>query len=123
MTTSDLRKIAAAALAASAAAFLAIFLAHAEAAKETGRADAGRTIANALCVDCHAIEAGATSSSDTKAPPFAAFVTHEKLTSTAIAGWLTSSHPAMPDFALTAEQRADLIAYIKSLVLKPAPAK
>lgn len=84
-----------------------------------GSAEAGRSYANAVCAECHSIEAGAKSSPNIAAPPFASFVTSQKLTAGAIDGWLTSSHRAMPDFAVPVEKRADLIAYIKSLALKP----
>lgn len=82
-------------------------------------AAAGRTFANAACAECHAIEAGAKSSPNIKAPPFATLVTHVKLTAKDIEGWLVSSHKDMPDFAVAADKRADLIVYIKSLALKP----
>jgi len=84
-----------------------------------GNADAGHTYANAVCAPCHAIEAGQKSSPEVKAPPFSAMVTNVKLTSQDIEGWLTSSHKEMPDFSVPAGKRADLIAYIKSLALKP----
>ena len=84
-----------------------------------GSADAGHTYANAVCAPCHAIEAGQKSSPEVKAPPFSAMVTNVKLTSQDIEGWLTSSHKEMPDFSVPAGKRADLIAYIKSLALKP----
>ncbi|MBL8883643.1 MAG: hypothetical protein JNL45_11390 [Hyphomicrobium sp.] len=84
-----------------------------------GSADAGHTYANAVCAPCHAIEAGQKSSPEVKAPPFSAMVTNVQLTSHDIEGWLTSSHKEMPDFSVPADKRADLIAYIKSLALKP----
>ncbi|MCB1485570.1 MAG: hypothetical protein KDJ17_11835 [Hyphomicrobiaceae bacterium] len=84
-----------------------------------GSADAGHSYANAVCSKCHAIEAGQKSSPEIKAPPFSTMVTNVKLTSQDIEGWLTSSHKEMPDVAVPADKRADLIAYIKSLALKP----
>lgn len=87
-------------------------------AAPVGSADTGRTFANAVCAECHAIEAGAKSSPNSKAPPFASLVSAAKLTAQDIEGWLVSSHKEMPDFAVPADKRADLIAYIKSLALK-----
>lgn len=93
--------------------------ASARAESATGNAETGRVFANATCAECHAIEAGAKSSPNVKAPPFATFVKSAKLTPSAIEGWLTSSHAAMPDLAVPADKRADLIAYIESLAVKP----
>lgn len=93
--------------------------AQADPASETGQADVGRVYANAVCAPCHAIEAGAKASPNLKAPPFSTFVTSARLTSAAIEGWLTASHANMPDLAVPADKRADLIAYIRSLALKP----
>ncbi|HMN38849.1 MAG TPA: hypothetical protein PKD49_14210 [Hyphomicrobium sp.] len=83
-----------------------------------GSAGAGHTYANAVCAQCHAIEAGQKSSPEVKAPPFSTMVRNAKLTPHGIDGWLVSSHKDMPDFSVPAEKRADLIAYIKSLALK-----
>lgn len=84
-----------------------------------GSAEAGHVFANAVCAECHSIEPGAKSSPNVKAPPFATLVKSEKLTPSAIEGWLRSSHASMPDFSVPAEKRADIIAYIESLALKP----
>lgn len=95
------------------------FSLQAEEETANGSADAGHTYANAVCAPCHAIEANQKSSPEAKAPPFSAMVRNVKLTSQDIEGWLTSSHKEMPDFSVPAGKRADLIAYIKSLALKP----
>jgi mono/diheme cytochrome c family protein len=86
---------------------------------EKGSADAGRVYANAACSNCHAIERGAKSSPEVNAPPFAVMINKVQLTPAQIEGWLTSSHANMPDLAVPPDKRADLVAYIESLVLKP----
>lgn len=100
------------------AAMLAPAVAHAQETAK-GSADAGRTFANAVCAECHSIERGAKSSPNIKAPPFSAMIKSVKLTPDQIEGWLTSSHTFMPDFSVPADKRADIIAYIESLALKP----
>jgi hypothetical protein len=42
-----------------------------------------------------------------------------QLTPAQIEGWLTSSHANMPDLQVPGDKRADLVAYIGSLMLKP----
>lgn len=84
-----------------------------------GDAAAGKAYANAACANCHSIEPGAKSSPEINAPPFAVMIDKVKLTPAQIEGWLTSSHANMPDLSVPADKRADLIAYIESLMLKP----
>ncbi len=91
--------------------------AWAEGAK--GDVAAGKAYANAACANCHSIEPGAKSSPEINAPPFAVMIEKVKLTPAQIEGWLTSSHANMPDLAVPADKRADLIAYIESLMLMP----
>lgn len=91
--------------------------ASAETAK--GDAAAGKVYANSACANCHSIEPGAKSSPDVNAPPFAVMINKVQLTPAQIEGWLTSSHANMPDLQVPADKRADLIAYIESLMLKP----
>lgn len=106
-----------AALAALAALAACALPARAEQVK--GDAAAGKVYANAACANCHGIEPGAKSSPEINAPPFAVMIDKVKLTPAQIEGWLTSSHANMPDLAVPADKRADLIAYIESLMLKP----
>lgn len=84
-----------------------------------GNAEIGRNVADAVCSECHAIEPGGRISPDADAPPFARMMTSQHLTPSVLEGWLTSSHALMPDVVLPEQRRADLIAYIESLALKP----
>lgn len=86
-------------------------------ASEDGDKNLGRAFAEAKCADCHAIEPGAKSSPELKAPPFSQMMTSEKLTTEQIEGWLVSSHKNMPAVTVPQEARANLVAYIKSLAL------
>jgi cytochrome c2 len=100
-------------------AMLAALSPSAWADESKGNAAAGKVYANAACANCHAIEPGAKSSPEIDAPPFAVMIDKVRLTPAQIEGWLTSSHANMPDLAVPADKRADLIAYIESLMLKP----
>ena len=84
-----------------------------------GDAAAGKVYANAACANCHSIEPGAKSSPEVNAPPFAIMINKVQMTPAQIEGWLTSSHASMPDLQVPADKRADLVAYIESLMLKP----
>ena len=91
----------------------------AEDAKSDGNAGLGRSYARAACAGCHGVEATATSSPNIKAPPFVKMAKSPKLTLSEIDGWLTSSHASMPAVKVAPERRADIIAYIQSLAVKP----
>jgi cytochrome c2 len=84
-----------------------------------GSAGTGQTYARDVCAECHSVEPGAKSSPEVKAPPFAVIAKDHGLTVSDIEGWLVSSHRHMPDFSVPPGKRADLIAYIKSLAVKP----
>lgn len=90
-----------------------------EATKSDGNAGLGQSYARAACAGCHGVEATATSSPNIKAPPFIKMAKSAKLTMSEIDGWLISSHPNMPAVRVAPERRADLIAYIQSLAVKP----
>lgn len=100
-------------------AVLAVIIPPALAQSSTGDAAAGKSYANAACANCHSIEPGAKTSPEINAPPFAVMIGKVKLTPAQIEGWLTSSHANMPDLSVPPDKRADLVAYIESLMLKP----
>jgi mono/diheme cytochrome c family protein len=85
--------------------------------------EAGRALAEEVCSACHAVEAGAGMIGQRLTLPWEAGValTFEDIgntvgvTEAALQVWLTSNHPTMPDFVLTDEEIADVVAYILSL--------
>jgi mono/diheme cytochrome c family protein len=95
---------------------LAAFASAAE-ARTAGDKNLGRAVAEAKCANCHSIEPGAKSSPEFSAPPFAEMITQKQLTGDEIEGWLMSSHNKMPSLTIPPDGRANLVAYIKSLVL------
>jgi cytochrome c len=81
-----------------------------------GRPEAGRGLAQANCARCHAI--GRTGGSPfAAAPPFRTIHRRypvEQLAE-ALAEGIETGHPAMPEFALSQTQIADLVAYLRTL--------
>jgi len=85
--------------------------------------EAGRALAEEVCSACHVVEAGAGMIGARMSLPFEAGValTFEDIgntlgvTEAVLQVWLTSNHPTMPDFVLTDEEIADVVAYILSL--------
>ena len=84
-------------------------------AGEAGDPQKGLAFAKMVCADCHAVQAKEEISPNIKAPSFAMIAKSGLVTKREIAAWIQSSHPDMPDFKLTPEQRADVTAYIESL--------
>jgi mono/diheme cytochrome c family protein len=77
--------------------------------------DNGLRLAQGVCADCHSVRAHEPRSPDPQAPTFQALASTPGMTSTALTVALTTAHAGMPMLRLTADERADLIAYILSL--------
>lgn len=75
----------------------------------------GLTYAKKVCAECHGVEAVDDQSPNTAAPTFKAVVNTRGMTGTALAVWLQSPHPSMPELILPEADRNDVIAYILSL--------
>lgn len=89
-------------------------------AEEAGDAGRGASYAQKICAECHAVLSGESYSPDPQAPPFQVVAETTGMTHRALAVWLQSSHPNMPNIMLEAGDRDDVIAYIMSLKpLKP----
>jgi mono/diheme cytochrome c family protein len=96
--------------------FLALFIATGQArAQEAGNPAHGLILAQQVCSECHAVLRGEARSPSSKAPTFAELASTPGMTSAALFVALTTPHAGMPMFRLTAEQRADVIAYVLSL--------
>jgi mono/diheme cytochrome c family protein len=78
-------------------------------------AQEGRALAQQVCADCHAVLPDEARSPKAGAPTFPQVAAAPGMTATALTVALTTPHAGMPMFRLTAEQRADVIAYILSL--------
>jgi mono/diheme cytochrome c family protein len=98
------------------AAALLPFAAHSQ---DPGDAKQGLTFALSHCAECHAVTAAQEKSPNPAAPSFSSVAHTSGMTGTALAAWLQTSHPTMPNLIINAEDRHNIIAYILSL--KPLP--
>ncbi|MGZ3272509.1 MAG: c-type cytochrome [Caulobacteraceae bacterium] len=91
------------------------------AAASPASVERGRRLAEAHCKACHTI-AGRKPSPVSGAPPFAEFQQRspERGLDEIFADGMASSHPPMPSFLGSADQRQDLLDYVRS-VQAPAP--
>jgi len=88
-------------------------------AQEFGNSKLGHEFALKHCSECHAVEPGDRSSPNPNAPEFVRVAKTSGMTGRALAVWLDTSHPTMPNFVLHKDDRDDVIAYI--MTLKKAP--
>ena len=88
-------------------------------AQEIGDPVAGLAYAKQVCASCHAVLANEQISPLPQAPTFQAAADTPGMTATALAVWLQSSHPTMPNIVLSETNRDNVIAYITSLKRKP----
>jgi mono/diheme cytochrome c family protein len=85
----------------------------AQAANEEG--ERGHALAQAWCVQCHAVDATDLRASARDSLSFAAIASLGTSTSPALHAFLATPHPDMPSVKLTSSEVDDLIAYILSL--------
>jgi mono/diheme cytochrome c family protein len=108
---------------ASAIALAAAAAVNANAQEGTGDIEAGRAYAWRVCSPCHAVESDPrTPRTLDIAPDFQAIADTPGITATALNAFLHTSHPKMPNFILSSEVSADVIAYILSLRGQARPA-
>jgi mono/diheme cytochrome c family protein len=93
----------------------AISLAGVATAQEPGDPARGLTYASANCADCHGILKTETESPRQGVATFKRIAETPGMTATALAVWLQTPHPTMPNLIVPPSDRADLIAYILSL--------
>ena len=97
--------------------FASAFTGGGPAQAEPGSARSGQALARGTCAECHAVDADQARSPAPKAPTFPDLAATPGMTEAALTVALTTPHAGMPMFRLSAQQRADIIAYI--LGLKP----
>ncbi|MBV8187246.1 MAG: cytochrome c [Alphaproteobacteria bacterium] len=86
-------------------------LAHAQ----DGDARRGLSLVRQVCAECHEVQAQELKSPNPKSPTFPELAKTPGMTSAALTVALTTPHAGMPMFRLSADQRADIIAYVLSL--------
>jgi mono/diheme cytochrome c family protein len=84
-------------------------------AQTPGDPQKGAALANSVCAQCHAVRKGQLRSPDPMAPSFSTVAKAPGMTDRALRVWLQSSHPTMPNFILSGDEKNDVIAYILSL--------
>jgi hypothetical protein len=89
------------------------------AGQETGQPSRGFVLAQRLCAERHAIQKEYSRSPNPNAPRFQTVASIPGMTATALS--LNTSHRAMPNIMLAADEQADIIAYILSLKMKFHP--
>jgi mono/diheme cytochrome c family protein len=97
------------------AAALAVVLPLSVNAEEPGDPKSGLEFARVNCSECHAIKSTDDKSPDPNAPAFANIAKTKGMTGRALAVWLQTSHPTMPNLLIGNDDRDDVIAYIMSL--------
>jgi len=75
-------------------------------------AQKGETLAKRWCSTCH-IVASSQQRGTTQSPPFSAIASKPGFSETALAYFLLTPHPRMPDMNLSRSEAADIAAYIK----------
>jgi cytochrome c len=109
-------QMARALLFASSIAVLAPLLASGQIrAQPMDQAKQGLVLAQQICAQCHAVEAGSLNSPNPAAPRFEDIANIPGMTATAISATLHTSHRTMPNVMLDSDQTGAIIAYLLSL--------
>jgi len=75
----------------------------------------GAAIAQQICAECHAVEAGQPRSPNGQAPSFQTVAATPGMTAIALTATLRTSHRTMPNIILTDDELKNVIAYVLSL--------
>jgi cytochrome c2 len=86
---------------------------------EGGDSHKGQGFALEVCTPCHVVSKEQRSPPRfADAPAFSAIANARGMTATALAAFLGSPHPTMPNLILSADEQRDVISYIISLQTK-----
>jgi mono/diheme cytochrome c family protein len=96
-----------------------LLLAASVTAQEAGEARSGLKFALTHCAECHAVKDSDAKSPNPSAPSFASVANTRGISGRALAVWLQTSHPTMPNLVIGTEDRNNVIAYIMSLRSPP----
>jgi mono/diheme cytochrome c family protein len=99
----------------SVAALFLLIAARSAFAQGVGDPEAGYDLANEVCAECHAVEAGETVSPNREAPPFQVIAKKPEMSELALTVFFQTPHPSMPNLIVTGNDARDLVAYILSL--------
>jgi mono/diheme cytochrome c family protein len=90
-------------------------------AQEPGNASRGEKYVREHCAACHAVDRQTRYSPIQSATRFEDAANTPGMTPMALAAWLHTSHPNMPNLIVKGENLDDVIAYIRSLRLPSGP--
>lgn len=82
---------------------------------EIGDAQRGRTYAERICAQCHAVAPSDTTSPRPEATPFSVVSQLPGINEMALTAFLQTPHSEMPNLLVIGQDRDDLIAYILGL--------
>ncbi|MEZ5922336.1 MAG: cytochrome c [Parvularculaceae bacterium] len=101
----------------TAAALVAAFAASCASGPEKAAGDAarGRSIAQNVCAECHAVTPDETSSPNDKAPTFVSLANRPGMSRMALAVLLRTPHRNMPNLIVPADDVENLAAYLETL--------
>lgn len=100
----------------TAVAVAALLMPAAAQSQQFGDVKEGLAYARAHCAECHGVEVSKDDfSPNIAAPDFSEVANTPGMTERALAVWLQTSHPTMPNFLIPEDARDNLIAYIMSL--------
>jgi|SRR5215211_3103332 mono/diheme cytochrome c family protein len=83
-------------------------------ALSAGNPERGRQLAERWCASCHLVGPGQREAS-ADVPTFASIARREDLPESLLAAFLSTPHPPMPNIALSRQETADVLAYIRTL--------
>jgi mono/diheme cytochrome c family protein len=75
----------------------------------------GATLAQQICAECHAVQAGQPRSPNSQAPTFETVAKTPGMTAIALTAILRTSHRTMPNIVLADDDLRNIIAYIMTL--------
>lgn len=75
----------------------------------------GYALAEDICGECHAIDAGDFLSPNPEAPPFQAIADKPEMSELALTVFFQTPHPSMPNLIVTGDDARNLIDYMKGL--------
>jgi mono/diheme cytochrome c family protein len=87
----------------------------AAAAQDLGNPKLGHEYAADVCAECHDVEASGEISPNPDAPSFQSVADSQGMSARALAVWMHTSHPTMPDLIIKPDDLDNVIAYIMSL--------
>ena len=90
------------------------------AAEPVSDARAGERMARLWCAECHLVADDQKRPVVVGVPTFRGLANDPKVTEYRIRMFLVTPHPVMPNFMLSVQETEDLLAYFRSLKVKPA---